>query len=189
MADLIIKPSVGTDNKLIIQNQAGNAVLTTDNSGVTLTNANLANANNVYPAGHVRQVKVHSFSNYSPSGTDFSIPNTTGVGFDSVMSNSSNNVVLFFSVNFEQYSSATDGHIYAYWNGGSFPSLQTSSANRFIEAALYGHAAGVRTQHGATEVDTNPGSTNPLYSVRINYGSSSSSAVNQARLVLMEISP
>ena len=36
MADLIIKPSVGTDNKLIIQNQAGNAVLTTDNSGVTL---------------------------------------------------------------------------------------------------------------------------------------------------------
>jgi hypothetical protein len=36
MADLIIKPSVGTDNKLIIQNQAGNDVLTTDNSGVTL---------------------------------------------------------------------------------------------------------------------------------------------------------
>ena len=55
MADLIIKPSIGTDNKLIIQDQAGNAVLTTDNSGVTLTNANLANANNVYPAGHVIQ--------------------------------------------------------------------------------------------------------------------------------------
>jgi predicted heme/steroid binding protein len=36
MADLIIKPSVGTDNKLIIQDQAGNAVLTTGNSGVTL---------------------------------------------------------------------------------------------------------------------------------------------------------
>jgi hypothetical protein len=32
MADLIIKPSVGTDNKLIIQNQAGNAILTTGNS-------------------------------------------------------------------------------------------------------------------------------------------------------------
>jgi hypothetical protein len=58
MADLIIKPSVGTDNKLIIQNQAGNAVLTTDNSGVTLTNANLANANNVYPLGHVIQTKI-----------------------------------------------------------------------------------------------------------------------------------
>jgi hypothetical protein len=58
MADLIIKPSVGTDNKLIIQNQAGNDVLTTDNSGVTLTNANLANANNVYPLGHVIQTKI-----------------------------------------------------------------------------------------------------------------------------------
>ena len=46
MADLIIKPSVGTDNKLIIQNQAGNAVLTTDNSGATLGGVSLKLARN-----------------------------------------------------------------------------------------------------------------------------------------------
>lgn len=32
MADLIIKPTSGTGNKLILQNQAGNAILTTGNS-------------------------------------------------------------------------------------------------------------------------------------------------------------
>ena len=65
MADLIIKPSVGTDNKLIIQNQAGNAVLTTDNSGVTLgtvTAGNLSNSAIVYPDGHVLKI-----TNYNPT--------------------------------------------------------------------------------------------------------------------------
>jgi hypothetical protein len=66
MADLIIKPSVGTDNKLIIQNQAGNAVLTTDNSGATLSNVtvtsgNLSNTAIVYRSGASLQTKGDSW--------------------------------------------------------------------------------------------------------------------------------
>jgi hypothetical protein len=76
MADLIIKPSVGTDNKLIIQNQAGNAVLTTDNSGVTLTNANLANANNVYPDNHLVFLGTDAGSSTTSSPTS---PTATGL--------------------------------------------------------------------------------------------------------------
>ena len=36
MADFSIKPTAGTGNKLIIKDQAGNAVLTTSDAGATL---------------------------------------------------------------------------------------------------------------------------------------------------------
>jgi len=38
MADLMIKPEAGSGNKLILQDQAGNAVLTTADSGASLNN-------------------------------------------------------------------------------------------------------------------------------------------------------
>jgi len=44
MADLIIKPATGTGNKLILQDKAGGAVLTTADSGATVTNATLTGA-------------------------------------------------------------------------------------------------------------------------------------------------
>jgi hypothetical protein len=46
MADLIIKPASGTGNKLILQNQAGNAILTTGNSAT----------DSIFPGGHILQV-------------------------------------------------------------------------------------------------------------------------------------
>ena len=39
MADLIIKPATGDGNKLILQDKAGGAVLTTADSGATLGNS------------------------------------------------------------------------------------------------------------------------------------------------------
>ena len=42
MADLIIKPNSATGNKLILQDQAGNAVLTTDDSAGAALGGNLA---------------------------------------------------------------------------------------------------------------------------------------------------
>ena len=42
MADLIIKPNPSTGNKLILQDQAGNAVLTTDDSAGAALGGNLA---------------------------------------------------------------------------------------------------------------------------------------------------
>ena len=41
MPDLIIKPQATSGNKVIIQDQAGGAVLTTADSGVTLSNATI----------------------------------------------------------------------------------------------------------------------------------------------------
>tara|TARA_B100001250_G_scaffold383375_1_gene377286 strand:- start:948 stop:1490 length:543 start_codon:yes stop_codon:yes gene_type:complete len=49
MADLIIKPSAGSGNKLILQNQAGNAILTTGNSAT----------DSIFPSGHVINVIWH----------------------------------------------------------------------------------------------------------------------------------
>jgi hypothetical protein len=79
MGNLIIKGKGGAGNKLILQDQAGGAVLTTADSGATIANAtltsptlnsptlvtpalgtvstgNLSNSAIVYPAGHVLQV-------------------------------------------------------------------------------------------------------------------------------------
>ena len=41
MADLIIKPNAATGDKLILQDRAGGAVLTTADSGATIANATL----------------------------------------------------------------------------------------------------------------------------------------------------
>ena len=41
MADLIIKPNSATGDKLILQDRAGGAILTTADSGVTIANASL----------------------------------------------------------------------------------------------------------------------------------------------------
>ena len=54
MADLLIKPNTGSGNKLILQDQAGNAVLTTADSGVSIaapTIADLSNVTGTLPVG------------------------------------------------------------------------------------------------------------------------------------------
>ena len=64
MPDLIIKPTNTSGNKVIIQDQAGGAVLTTADSGATfsggnigtVTAGNISHADIVYPAGHCIQV-------------------------------------------------------------------------------------------------------------------------------------
>ena len=43
MADLIIKPATGDGNKLILQDKAGGAVLTTADSGATVSGATIIN--------------------------------------------------------------------------------------------------------------------------------------------------
>ncbi|MDP6586614.1 MAG: hypothetical protein QF535_18310, partial [Anaerolineales bacterium] len=50
MADLIIKPATGDGNKLILQDKAGGAVLTTADSGATIANATLTSPTLVTPA-------------------------------------------------------------------------------------------------------------------------------------------
>jgi hypothetical protein len=61
MGNLIIKGKGGAGNKLILQDQAGAAVLTTADSGATIANATLTTptianmANCTFPAGHIIQ--------------------------------------------------------------------------------------------------------------------------------------
>jgi hypothetical protein len=65
MANLVIRPATGAGNKVVVQDQAGAAVLTTADSGATIANATLtaptvaSMANFTFPAGHVIQV-VHT---------------------------------------------------------------------------------------------------------------------------------
>ena len=62
MGNLIIKGKGGAGNKLILQDQAGGAVLTTADSGASIANATLVTptiasmANCTFPAGHILQV-------------------------------------------------------------------------------------------------------------------------------------
>jgi hypothetical protein len=81
MANLVIRPASGTGNKVVVQDQAGGAVITTGDSGATIANAtltsptlvtpalgtvtsgNLSNSAIVYPAGHVVQVVYVDYRN------------------------------------------------------------------------------------------------------------------------------
>ena len=77
MPNLTIKPVAAAGNKLILQDQAGGAVLTTDDSGASIANATLASnvTNNAgvatgtiaspvtFPAGHILQLKYSEFLN------------------------------------------------------------------------------------------------------------------------------
>ena len=70
MANLVLKPSTGAGNSVIVKDQAGGAVLTTADSGATLGNSTQDNITRVgtvtsgtigsgvtFPAGHVLQVQ------------------------------------------------------------------------------------------------------------------------------------
>ena len=81
MPDLIIKPAAQSGNKVIIQDQAGGAVLTTADSGATIANATLTSptlnsptlvtpalgtpasgvlTNATFPAGHILQTQTYT---------------------------------------------------------------------------------------------------------------------------------
>jgi hypothetical protein len=89
MGNLIIKGKGGAGNKLILQDQAGGAVLTTADSGATISNAtltsgNLSNSAIVYPAGHIIQVvgsdKSDTASVSSSTWTDITGTDNAGSG-------------------------------------------------------------------------------------------------------------
>ena len=69
MADLIIKPATGDGNKLILQDKAGGAVLTTADSGATIANSTLNSPTLVTPAlGTPASGVVTNLSGVLPAG-------------------------------------------------------------------------------------------------------------------------
>ena len=71
MANMIIRPAAGTGNKVIVQDQAGAAVLTTADSGATLTAptiTDLSNLSGALPSG-VSSGGLIGFRVFTSSGT------------------------------------------------------------------------------------------------------------------------
>ena len=112
MADLIIKPNAATGDKLILQDRAGGAVLTTADSGATIANATLNSPTMVTPAlGTPASGVVTNLSGVLPVGV------TGGSGLDAVPASVSDGdivqTVLFQKTGEESayYSSTTFGKI------------------------------------------------------------------------------
>ena len=107
---MIIRPSSGTGNKVIVQDQAGAAVLTTADSGATVANAILASTT-TFPAGHVLQVvnttKTDTFSE-SLSANVNSSQNAIQVSI--TPSSTSNKILILWSINASGYV-GSGGHI------------------------------------------------------------------------------
>jgi hypothetical protein len=132
MPDLIIKPAAQSGNKVIIQDQAGGAVITTADSGATIANAtltsptlnspilvtpalgtvatgNLSNSAIVYPAGHIIQTTTVV---YGTTDTSLNIGNNSWT--DTVMTGSittsgaTNSVMIHCGFTFYVYNTSGD---------------------------------------------------------------------------------
>ena len=84
MPDLIIKPTATSGNKLILQDQAGGAVLTTADSGATIANATLTTptiasmANCTFPTGVIINVTTDIYtSEPATNNTSFAVIDST----------------------------------------------------------------------------------------------------------------
>ncbi len=110
MGNLIIKGKGGAGNKLILQDQAGGAVITTADSGATIANATLtaptvaSMANFTFPAGHIIQT-IESINTYSTAMTSTAytdVLSSSGTTWEPSIttSSSSSKVLVIFHLSF-----------------------------------------------------------------------------------------
>ena len=114
MANMIIRPAAGTGNKVIVQDQAGGAVLTTADSGADYvgTTKGTIDSTATFPAGHV--IGMASYSTRSTShlvaangGADFSATN-----IDITVKNASSKMIINFTTGANRRDSGVDGFTY-----------------------------------------------------------------------------
>jgi len=154
MPDLTIKPVAAAGNKLILQDQAGGAVLTTADSGATLANglaigtpASGTLTNCTFPAGHVLQ-SVFNTEDTQASVTGNSL--VTAIAGAITLSNASNKILALWSIPFVIYSyggsSNTTGTVYGGFqvvSSGTGVSAETKKWGSYTNAqGLYGFAVG-----------------------------------------------
>tara|TARA_R110002020_G_scaffold459391_3_gene677375 strand:+ start:2889 stop:3464 length:576 start_codon:yes stop_codon:yes gene_type:complete len=94
MPNLIIKPQTGTGNSVILQDQAGGAVLTTADSGATLASTN------VFPTGTIRGWNHTVTAPTTSQGTDASYTLLTGSSVDYTPTTGSSYVVYEYTTTF-----------------------------------------------------------------------------------------
>ena len=98
---MIIRPATGTGNKVIVQDQAGAAVLTTADSGATIasgvtnsgTHAGTISSNATFPAGHIVQVVYHINSTTS-NGYSQTMEDVAGMSKAITPSSASNKILV-----------------------------------------------------------------------------------------------
>ena len=118
MPDLIIKPTTTSGNKLILQDQAGGAVLTTADSGATAANLTLA-SKTTFPAGHLLQVVgiTPLTTNYTTADTDWSNKGST----DLLITPKERTSNIFLIATFTGYNTASAGT----WNADFYKNSST----------------------------------------------------------------
>ena len=113
MPDLTIKPVAAAGNKLILQDQAGAAVLTTADSGATAANVTLASTT-TFPAGHI--IGMASYSARLTSGNDLSVAgggaDFSATNIDITVKNASSKMIINFTTGENRRDSGADGFTY-----------------------------------------------------------------------------
>jgi hypothetical protein len=175
MGNLIIKGKGGAGNKLILQDQAGAAVLTTADSGATIasgvtggaglsgmtslgtvTAGNLSNSAIVYPAGHViKQQNFPKTSDSSSSSTSYVTAHSWTYTPHGGSANNSTIYAVFYILGEIPNSAHGEGRMHGKWliSGSDITNLDYT----LVEAmGSYDHgSSGVRT-YGAKVMAAKP---------------------------------
>ena len=183
MGNLIIKGKGGAGNKLILQDQAGGAVLTTADSGATIANASLTTptiasmANCTFPAGHCVQFITYSYNSASSDTINSGTGERANISDDESMFQkqitiTSGNKVFVNMMAGVSGSSHSDDEwgawlgIYAK-EGGSYRNVYGNSWGQYIN---YSHSSSynwdVHIHNNISYLDT-PTVTNPIYGAQI----------------------
>ena len=156
MADLIIKPATGDGNKLILQDKAGGAVLTTADSGATLSNNtqdnitrlgtvttgtmnNTIGSSSTFPAGHIIKSEMTIITNNSSIGntneTDMPAPLDGTMNFTPIQSTPNLLVHMhFLTAQANTWSSEIIKAYYKVGSGGSWVQYGLSGMTRYVES-------------------------------------------------------
>jgi len=179
MPDLIIKPTNTSGNKLILQDQAGGAVLTTADSGATAANVTLASTT-TFPAGKVNNV--FRFSDTSTATLNIQTATVTVAGVFSFSATSGRHYVIAGSQYMSPYrysgshdrryqrnaiywgttartslDTTVDTLIFAAWMGQTFASGESSEAPAFYAFSYNGSftAGSTATHYVYTAISSN----------------------------------
>ena len=140
MPDLTIKPNSGTGNKVIIQDQAGGAVLTTADSGATLGNSTQDNitrlgtvTSGTLGSGVTQRAGVTIQTKFVSYSTQYAITSSiaaTGL-HDSITITSGNKIKINITYALRTYANGSNSwisvntYLYKSTNGSSYTSMHT----------------------------------------------------------------
>ena len=138
MADLIIQPNAGAGNQLIIKDQAGNAVLTTDDSGATI-NAGLSQV-----AGMIIKNTTHiSTAAVSASSTE-------------ALESDANDITVTCTAGNKLHIHISGGHCYSSGSGFYFGAGMTIKESGQSDVTVHGGGCYARGDGGAYDNDFQP---------------------------------